>query len=63
MEAANKVFEQAMEAEDDVALPVTGNLLKNIEKAQHEPIIRSGDTLQSAIHILILKQKLLIKNT
>ena len=63
MEAANKVFEQAMEAEDDIVLPVTGNELKNIEKAQHEPILGSGDTLQSAIHILILKHKLLIKNT
>ena len=62
MEAANKVFEQAMEAEDDIVLPVTGNELKNIEKAQHEPIIVSGDS-KSAIHILILKQKLLIKNT
>ena len=62
MEAANKVFEQAMEGEDDIVLPVTGNELKNIEKAQHEPTIGSGDT-KSAIHILILKQKLLIKNT
>ena len=60
MEAANKVFEQAMEAEDDIVLPVTGNELRHIEKAQHEPNTRSGDT--SAIHILILKQKLLIKN-
>ena len=58
MEAANKVFEQAMEAEDDIVLPVTGTELKNIEKAQHEPIIRSGNTLQSAMHILILRQKL-----
>ena len=62
MEAANKVFEQAMEAEDDIVLPVTGNELKNIEKAQHEPILGSADS-KSAIHILILKQKLLIKNT
>ena len=38
MEAANKVFEQAMEAEDDIVLPVTGNELKNIEKADFSEI-------------------------